>query len=474
MKQGSLKINIFYFFSILLLFGCQKEDELNPPSDADGGNSGNTGGNIIVNNWIDGVMRDKYLWYNDIPEKNNLDYSSNPTLFFQSLLSEQERGDKTGYYSTIEKTTTSARSINSITLSYGMEYILYRLPDTQYYVARILYVLPNSPAEEAGIKRGDWIIASNGTPITADNYNQLLSSGTNAILSTMVYDDADDEFIEGDDISITASRSIENNPIFLDTVYTRGSEKIGYLVYNSFVTGKNGYNDKGYLSEMVKCFERFKAQNVNQFILDLRYNSGGYVDCSQWLGTELAPASVLDKTFAYTMANDKQSKQKEILPFITQAKSGNLDLSDLYVLTSSWTASASETIINSLKAYMNVTLIGTKTEGKNVGGTIYENTQLGYTITPITFKVYNVLDKSDFDNGFVPEYIIDETGSMERFYDLGDTREELLSKAISLITGTENTNVNVKSTARRNLLELSPLHSLLRYDIYGKLLKQGE
>ena len=473
MKQFFFKIGILCFASAIVFCGCQKDDDLNPPSGT-GDNTDNANSNLIINNWIDGIMREKYLWYNDIPDRNRLNYGNTPTQFFKSLLSEQERGEKAGYYSTIEKNTTSARSINSVTLSYGMEYTLYRLPNTQYYVARILYVLPNSPATEAGIKRGDWIIASNGTPITADNYNQLLSSGTQAVLSTMIYNETTDEFIEGDNIQIAAARSVENNPIFLDTVYSHGTEKIGYLVYNNFITGKNGYNDKGYLTEMVKCFERFKAQNVNRFILDLRYNGGGYIDCSQWLGTELAPASALDKTFAYTLANDKQSKRKEILSFIAQAKSGNLDLPDLYVLTSSLTASASETVINSLRAYMNVTIIGTQTEGKNVGGTIYENTQLGYTITPITFKVYNALDKSDFNNGFVPEHIVDEAGSMEQFYDLGDTREKLLSKAILLITGTENTSVNVKSSARQNLLELSPFHSLLRYDSYGKLLKQGE
>ena len=173
-------------------------------------------------------------------------------------------------------------------------------------MARIIYVLPNSPAQEAGIKRGDWVIASNGTPITANNHTQLLSSGSTAVLSTMTYDPDTDLFDSGPDIRISAARAIENNPIFLDTIYTYNSQKIGYLVYNSFVTGKNGYDDKSYLTEMVKCFERFKTQNVNQFILDLRYNGGGYIDCSQWLGTGLAPASSLDKTFAYMLSNDKQ------------------------------------------------------------------------------------------------------------------------------------------------------------------------
>lgn len=478
--------NFFFLFSlsVLLLCGCQKEEDLTPPpgttddsttEESPGSPAEDNSDYITVNHWIDDIMRDKYLWYEDIPERSSLDYGSHPFQFFESLLSEQERGEREGYYSTIEQLVTSPRSINSVTLDYGMEYILYELPGTSYYVARIIYVLPNSPAQEAGIKRGDWVIASNGTPITANNHTQLLSSGSTAVLSTMTYDPDTDLFDSGPDIRISAARAIENNPIFLDTIYTYNSQKIGYLVYNSFVTGKNGYDDKSYLTEMVKCFERFKTQNVNQFILDLRYNGGGYIDCSQWLGTGLAPASSLDKTFAYMLSNDKQENRKEELLFIPEATSGNLDLSQLYVITSSFTASASETVINSLRAYMNVTLIGTTTEGKNVGGYIYENIPLGYAITPITFRVYNSLDQSDFSHGFVPDHVIDEMDSMEPFYNLGDTRETLLAKAISLITGTAApAGVNVKSASHSMSVKISPLHSLSKYGNYGKLLKKEE
>ncbi len=459
-----------FLFTIITIFlgGCQKDDSLTPPP------SGGTDGSTTVNNWIDGIMRDKYLWYGDIPGKNTLDYSVDPALFFKSMLSGKERGTRDGYYSTIEKTATSARGLSGLSTSYGIEYVLYSLPNSEYYTARVLYVLPKSPAKKAGIKRGDWIIASNGKPITTKNYAQLLSSGGNTVFSTMVYDKSTDNFLTGKDITVPSAREVENNPIFLDTVYVAGSEKIGYLVYNSFLTGKNGFADKGYTTEMVKCFEQFKAQNINYFILDLRYNGGGYINCSQWLGTGLAPASALNRMFAYTMANDKQKNRKEILPFIEQAKSANLNLSHLYVITSGLTASASETVINSLRAYMDITLIGTQTEGKNVGGTVYENNQLGYTITPITFKVYNSLDQSDFSEGFVPNYIIDEMASMERFLELGDTNEWILSKTLSLITGITPSNVKSRSVSQQNSLKISHLHSFLRYGTYGKLLKYEE
>ena len=74
-------------------------------------------------------------------------------------------------------------------------------------------------------------------------------------------------------IDIEASRAVEDNPLFYHNVYTRGDKKIGYLVYNHFTSGPNGYSDRTYDEEMKKIFAGFQAQGVNEFVLDLRYNA---------------------------------------------------------------------------------------------------------------------------------------------------------------------------------------------------------
>ena len=68
----------------------------------------------------------------------------------------------------------------------------------------------------------------------------------------------------------------------------------------------------------------------------------------------------------------------------------NLDLEELYVLTSEYTASASELIINSLKPYQKVIVIGNTTEGKNVAARSIKDPSKTWQINPIFSKVYNV------------------------------------------------------------------------------------
>ena len=82
----------------------------------------------------------------------------------------------------------------------------------------------------------------------------------------------------------------------------------------------------------------------------------------------------------------------------------NLDLSRIYILTSTSTASASEAVINGLIPYMgrtNIQLIGDKTIGKNVGSNTFgEKESHDYLLHPITLRIYNADHTADYANGF--------------------------------------------------------------------------
>ncbi len=116
----------------------------------------------------------------------------------------------------------------------------------------------------------------------------------------------------------------------------------------------------------------------------------------------------------------------------------SLNLPRLYVLTSGWTASASEFIINGLKPYMDVVLIGETTYGKNVGSiSIYEENDSKNKwggMQPIIVRYANSLGQSDFTSGFLPNYEVDEFKDLY-LVDFGNTNDPLLGKALSLITG---------------------------------------
>jgi C-terminal processing protease CtpA/Prc len=118
----------------------------------------------------------------------------------------------------------------------------------------------------------------------------------------------------------------------------------------------------------------------------------------------------------------------------------------VYVLTSSRTASASELIVNGLKPYMDVYLIGNTTTGKNVGSIPFEdeaNPENKYGILPIVTQSFNSLDQSDYATGFKPN--VEALESAELLLPLGDINEQLLRKALSQITGTAPSGRILKS-----------------------------
>ena len=114
--------------------------------------------------WIEETMRSNYLWADDIPQiEDENDYFQEPASFFKRLLSKNAMNGKGDKYSYMEQfdveTSVQARSLTlDKTSTYGMEFILTNDPTrtTNHTFARILYVLPESPAEKAGIQRDDF------------------------------------------------------------------------------------------------------------------------------------------------------------------------------------------------------------------------------------------------------------------------------------------------------------------------------
>jgi len=135
-----------------------------------------------------------------------------------------------------------------------------------------------------------------------------------------------------------------------------------------------------------------------------------------------------------------------ISKFNDKLQNGNsinsLELTNLYILTTRNTASASELIINGLKPYINVKLIGETTYGKSVASvTLYDSSNFGreganpdhkYAMQPIVLETRNKLDQNDID-GFDPDLDLPE--DIANMGVLGDPSEPLLEAAINMITG---------------------------------------
>lgn len=422
----------YYTIAILSLWvcsACEKEDIDIPADDNE------------VNQWIERTMRENYLWYAEMPDKSSLDFSLDPKDFFQTLLSDKDGKELPGghhYFSQLEK-APQTKSIFDANDSYGFDFATSNLQDGSgtYKIAIVLYVLKDSPAEEAGLKRGDWILGVNNSLGISPDYDVLRNGGGISLQLGEAKGDGN-QLVPTREVTLNASRAVTDTPFLKDSIYTFGSKRIGYLMYNHFASGSDeyDYNDTSYNLHLRQLFERFKSRDVNEFVLDLRYNGGGMVTCAQLLASLLVRESDLGDPLCIMEYNDKNSDKNETLPLLktTEVMAGNLNLRRLFVLTGSTTASASELIINSLRPYMEVRLIGRQTFGKTVGMTVYnESKRQGWILSPVTFHIYNKDREADYEGGFHPDVAIDEFKS--DLAEFGNLNDPLLRQAIYEITG---------------------------------------
>ena len=396
--------------------------------------------------WIEETMQANYLWAEDMPViENEDDYFKEPQTFFKSLLSKNAmngKGDKYSYMEEAPKAPQqeSRSQMLDRTSTYGMEFELTNDPTgtTNHIHAHVLYVLDGSPAQQAGITRGDWLSSVDGQRITTSNYQLLKNGGSIKVARTRIYStELGYTWQPADTLNLAASITMEINPFLIDTLYQVEGQRIAYLMYNEFSTGpENKGTEETYNEQMKAIFANFKAQQPDALILDLRYNNGGYLQCTQALGSLIAPASALGKNFVNLQFNAKANPQRKAYPLLESYAEANLNLSKVYILTTNHTASASEALINGLIPYMgkeNVILIGERTEGKNVAMTAFRNETYGITLWPVVAYTSNAEDFSDYGDGFEPTHELKERNIVD-WYPLGDIREYLLKNAISLIT----------------------------------------
>ncbi len=406
--------------------------------------------------WIYDTMRVHYYWQDAIISYDKANFFTEPFKFFKSLLSKED--GKNGIpYSTIDSLHTSqTRSVAYAEYSYGFDFALYQLEGSRY-AAQLLYVVPNSPATDAGLKRGDWIIDMDGEAINKNNY-AMLFGGKQMEVAVGYYDAEQNAIVALEErVTIPAARAVDDNPVYYQNVYEVAGKRIGYLVYNHFTSGPTD-DSHDYDNALRDASNYFASRQVDEFILDLRYNNGGSLGCAQLLCNILAPASALDNTMGYIEYNENYKPRERSLTFDSKAlqTGSNLNLKRLYVLTTSMTASSSEIIINCLRPYMEVIVVGDKTEGKNVGSLAYSSKELQLIMRPIVCKIYNVNHESDYSDGFKADVSVKESSNLARFLPFGDTNELLLGTTLGLIGGDNMEEApETRSSSRFQLVENS-------------------
>lgn len=457
----NLKKSLVFSMATSLILGsilsCTPEDPIHIPDEPQGES-------YKVNKWIEEVMRKNYLWNNEIPSAKDMDYTGEATPFFYSLLSDKDgKGSSSEhyYYSYIESTEATTKALNTED-SYGFEFVLYRVEGKTNNYAKVIYVAPNTPAAVGGLKRGDLIVSYNGGELIKPNGGYAVLQQGDAIQLDIAVGESTRP------VKLAQSLPIEDNPILVDTVYQIENKKIGYFMYNHFTTGPNGFSDKTYDIQMQASFHYFATQQLDEFILDFRYNGGGYLSSAILLSSMLLPSNLGGEVLGLSADNKGEEDIFHVLKSVP-----HLNLKKIYVLVSRSSASASEAVINNLYPFMDVVLIGETTEGKNVGSISFTSEEYPWLLQPITSKIFNSKRESNYANGFDVDIDSDEFDKRAHvdFYPLGDIREMMLNQTLSIIHA-RNIEVENISTKSNSNLELPIYNSFSRKQTNGVILDE--
>lgn len=367
--------------------------------------------------------RDIYLWYKQIPADFNPRSYADPDAIMKKI---REYSIEPGYASGVDRFSFAIKQAewnnvsSGISGDFGLDVFFFNSP-TVTTDLRVKSVERESPAGKSGVKRGWRITKINGS----SNINAADQASLNAVVDGVFYSTSTSfTFLKPDgttvDISLNAA-SYQTHPVMADSVYTISGKKIGYLVFDSFIGDTVEIK-----SELNRVFNRFTTAAVNDVIIDLRYNGGGYVSLAERLSNYLAPSSATGSLMMKQEFNDKYSQYNSSTYF---GATGTLNLPRVFFIVSSSTASASELVINSLLPVMDVKLIGRNaTYGKPVG---YFPIPVGeWYIFPVSFKTVNKAGQSNYYNGFTPTALIAD--GLDKNW--GDITETSLASAIKFIT----------------------------------------
>jgi hypothetical protein len=359
--------------------------------------------------------RDIYLWYNQIPSTFSGKSYNDPDDIMTAL---RQYSIEPGFSGPVDRWSFAEKKAvwdgvsSGIAGDFGLDVFFRSEGDL-----RVKYVEKESPAGKAGVRRGWRITKINGsTNITTGNASFIVSAVWESPSSSFTFQKPDGSSV---DLSFSAA-TYRERPVYMDSMYTVNNTKVGYMVFNSFMGDTtNVYN------EFARVFNRFATANVSDVVIDLRYNGGGYVTVQEKLANYLVNSSANGSVMMKQQFNDKYTQYNSTTNF---QKLGSLNPSRLFFIVSGSTASASELLINNLKPYMDVKLVGPRaTYGKPVG--FFPISVGDWYIFPVSFRTTNKNGEGNYFNGLPVNSTVGD--GLDK--DWGDVNESSLSSVLSFI-----------------------------------------
>ena len=455
---------------------------------------------IQVNNFVWKGMNAYYYWQNDVPDLGDRRFSNQseinnfsasfltPEDIFQAVRFQPGTVDRFSWI--VDDYVALENAFQGIRLSNGMEFNLYTNQTNSNNVYGVVYyVIPGSDAEKKGVLRGMVFSIINGIQITVSNYRDLLTNAASVNYTISLANfSAGDPIINGTEINLTKEQ-LQENPVAITKVFTEGSKKIGYLLYNQFASSFDG--------ELNASFGYFKENNITDLIIDLRYNGGGSVRTATYLASMINGTNT-GKLFSQEIWNEKVTETTNPEYFLNNFTNqilnkdsngtilldepiNSLSMQKVYFIITEDTASASELIINGMTPYIDVRLLGTKTVGKQVGSvTLYDSDNYGrngdnlnvnhtYAMQPIVLEIKNANSENNPEGYLADDYLPENFGSEDGVINLGVLglkTDPLLNKAITSIIAGFKSNTDINFYFKEKPLMNSKSEALFSQEMY--------
>lgn len=432
-----------------------------PLSDSGAAYRDTSGSTLLEKFWIRSWTNETYLWNTEVTDvdpnsiADRVDYFD---VMKSNELSDTGSGREKDDFHFSETTESYVERRNSTASSgYGLSLTSLGPRDADGFSItprdfRILYTEPNSPASaiqdgQVNFPRGTKILEVDGADLVNGNDSDTLNAGLFPALAgeehTFKVED-----IDGTQRTFTiTSADIAESPVNRTEIIDTDSGKVGYMLFNTF----SPFESERSLNT---AFTQLEDEEIDDLVLDLRYNGGGLIAVAAQLGymiagedrTEGKTASLLQYNDAAGNTNPTTGEVVQPIPFIstgvgftlpTSTDLATVDLPRVYILTTGSTCSASELVINSLRGIdYEVIMIGDTTCGKPYGFLPTDN--CGQTYYTIQFRSVNDKDFGDYSDGFSP---IDSTNTASEkspgctvgddiTKELGDPEEALLAAAL--------------------------------------------
>jgi carboxyl-terminal processing protease len=406
------------------------------------------------NNWLRSWTHDLYLWYSEVQDLNPASYATADYFDLLKTSATTASGSMKDKFHFTETTAEwESLSQSNTDVSYGVQFEVLSPTVPRHIV--VAYTESGSAASQAplNIARGAVVLAIDGTDVDTNTsagvatLNAGLSPATVGETHTFQIQDLGASMSRS--VTLQASNVTTHSVALTQTVATT-SGTVGYLLFNNQLAQAE--------TELVTAINTLKSAGVNDLVLDMRYNGGGYLDIASELAYMIAgPQPTAGQTFELIQFNSQHPTTDPVsgdaiapTPFHTttlglSATRGqalpSLNLPRVYVLTTTGTCSASEAVMNSLQGVgVQVIQIGTTTCGKPYG--FYPQDNCGTTYFSIQFQGINARSFGGYSDGFSPKVgMTASTGTAATLpgctvqddftHALGDQNESLLFAALS-------------------------------------------